>query len=148
LAALLFLNLPWTLEAKALAVRRHAAVIRGHYGDACGRRSNLHLHSFNCVAVLILLAQAEIQPCRSPALGALLMYEDRLEQFRNRAIEKALRAGLPAYILDEARGDGVIRIRPDGVEERIVVAHGLIVVQPVDCRSVPAKPQNRLDCDL
>ncbi len=32
------------------------------------------------------------------------MYEDQLKQFRARSIEKTLRAGLPAYIMDEGWG--------------------------------------------
>jgi hypothetical protein len=52
------------------------------------------------------------------------MYEDQLKQFSARSIEKTLRAGLPAYIMDEVRGEGVIRFRVDGVKERIVIVRG------------------------
>lgn len=49
-------------------------------------------------------------------------YEERLEQFRSREIERTRRAGLSAYILNE---DGsVLRIAPDGKQELIVVRLG------------------------
>ena len=63
------------------------------------------------------------------------MYEDRIKQFRTRAIEKTLRAGLPAYILDETSGEGVIRFRVDGVSERIVIVQSKAVVEPLDLRA-------------
>lgn len=63
------------------------------------------------------------------------MYEEQLKRFRTRAIEKTLRAGLPAYFFDEVCGEGVIRFRPDGVKERIVILHGKAVIQPVECRA-------------
>ncbi len=67
------------------------------------------------------------------------MYEDQLKQFRARSIEKTLRAGLPAYVLDEGWGEGIIRFRTDGVKERIVIVSGKAVVQPFEvgagCRS-------------
>jgi hypothetical protein len=63
------------------------------------------------------------------------MYHEKLKDFRKRSIEKALRAGLPAYFIDECLGDGVIRVRPGGVADRIVVSQGQIQVKPVECRS-------------
>lgn len=63
------------------------------------------------------------------------MYHEKLKQFRRRSIEKALRAGLPAYFIDECFGDGVIRIRPDGAMERIVVQHGQARIKPFEVRS-------------
>lgn len=63
------------------------------------------------------------------------MYHEKLKQFRRRSIEKTLRAGLPAYFIDECFGDGVIRIKPDGVMERIVVQQGQAEIKPFECRS-------------
>lgn len=63
------------------------------------------------------------------------MYEDQLKQFSARSIEKTLRAGLPAYIMDEVRGEGVIRFRVDGVKERIVIVSGKAVIEPFETRS-------------
>lgn len=63
------------------------------------------------------------------------MYPDKLKQFRKRSIEKALRAGLPAYFIDECADDGVIRVKPDGVAERIVVLQGQAQIRPFECRS-------------
>ncbi|KFC75424.1 hypothetical protein FG93_00443 [Bosea sp. LC85] len=49
-------------------------------------------------------------------------YDEKLEQFRRREIERARRAGLSAYILNE---DGsVIRVFPDGRLDLIVVHLG------------------------
>lgn len=49
-------------------------------------------------------------------------YDDKLEQFRRREVERARRAGLSAYILNE---DGsVIRVFPDGRLDLIVVQLG------------------------
>lgn len=63
------------------------------------------------------------------------MYHEKLKQFRKRSIEKALRAGLPAYFIDECEDEGVIRVKPDGAAERIVVLHGRAQVQPFECRA-------------
>ncbi|WP_332683323.1 hypothetical protein [Bosea sp. (in: a-proteobacteria)] len=63
------------------------------------------------------------------------MYEEQMKQFRARAIEKTLRAGLPAYVMDEVWGEGVIRFRTDGVKERIIIVRGKAVVEPVECRA-------------
>lgn len=71
------------------------------------------------------------------------MYEDQLKQFRALSIEKTLRAGLPAYIMDEARGEGVIRIRVDGSKERIVIVRGKAVVVPFDAHADCGEPQSR-----
>lgn len=49
-------------------------------------------------------------------------YDEKLEQFRRREIERARRAGISAYILNE---DGsVIRVFPDGRLDLIVVQLG------------------------
>ena len=49
-------------------------------------------------------------------------YDEKLEQFRHREVERARKAGLSAYILNE---DGsVIRISPDGRLDLIVVQLG------------------------
>ncbi|CAN7621386.1 hypothetical protein [Bosea sp. LjRoot237] len=63
------------------------------------------------------------------------MYHEKLKQFRKRSIEKALRAGLPAYFIDECLGDGVIRIKPDGAMELIVVQQGQAQIKPFECRT-------------
>jgi len=63
------------------------------------------------------------------------MYHERLKQFQRQSIEKALRAGLPAYFIDECRGSGVIRVKPDGAAERITVQQGRTQVEPVVCRA-------------
>lgn len=60
------------------------------------------------------------------------MYEERIKQFRARAIEKALRAGLTAYVMDEETGEGIIRFRADGVKERIVMVRGKAVVETLN----------------
>lgn len=58
-------------------------------------------------------------------------YEERLEQFRRREIERTRRAGLSAYVLNE---DGsVLRISPEGKEELILVQGGRRQVVPVEC---------------
>lgn len=63
------------------------------------------------------------------------MDQEKLKQFRKRSIEKALRAGLPAYFIDECEEEGVIRVRPDGAAERIVVLQGQAQIQPFECRA-------------
>lgn len=63
------------------------------------------------------------------------MDRDKLKQFRRQSIEKALRAGLPAYFIDECSGEGVIRVRPDGAMERIVVQQGRPEIRPFECRA-------------
>lgn len=63
------------------------------------------------------------------------MNQEKLQQFRKRSIEKALRAGLPAYFLDECEDEGVIRVRPDGAAERIVIQQGTAQIQPFECRA-------------
>ena len=63
------------------------------------------------------------------------MYHERLKTFQKQSIEKALRAGLPAYFLDECQGDGVIRVKPGGAAERIVVQHGRAQIEPFECRA-------------
>lgn len=63
------------------------------------------------------------------------MNPDKLRQFRRQSIEKALRAGLPAYFIDECSGDGVIRVKPDGAMERIVVQQGRPEITPFACRA-------------
>ena len=70
------------------------------------------------------------------------MYEDQLKQFRARSIEKSLRAGVPAYILDEIRGEGVIRIRVDGGKERIVIVRGKAVVVTFDAHADCGEPHS------
>lgn len=57
------------------------------------------------------------------------MHHERLKQFHCQSIEKARRAGIPAYLLDGQ--EGVLRVLPDGRKERIVLAEGRPVVQPV-----------------
>lgn len=63
------------------------------------------------------------------------MEQEKLRQFRKRSIEKALRAGLPAYFIDECDDEGVIRVKPDGAAERIVVLQGQAQIQPFECRA-------------
>ncbi|GAU81187.1 hypothetical protein [Bosea sp. BIWAKO-01] len=49
-------------------------------------------------------------------------YDEKLEQFRHREVERARKAGFSAYILNE---DGtVIRVSPDGRLDLIVVQLG------------------------
>ncbi|RDJ20191.1 hypothetical protein DWF00_27915 [Bosea caraganae] len=58
-------------------------------------------------------------------------YEQKLEQFRRREIERTRQAGLTAYVMNE---DGsVLRIAPDGTKDLIVVRMGQQHVQPVVC---------------
>lgn len=58
-------------------------------------------------------------------------FEERLEQFRRREIERTRRAGLSAYVLNE---DGsVLKISPDGKQELIVVRLGRREIVPVVC---------------
>jgi len=64
-------------------------------------------------------------PCALIKLGERNMicpYEEKLEQFHRREVERARSAGLSAYILNE---DGsVVRVWPDGRRERIVANLG------------------------
>ena len=46
-------------------------------------------------------------------------YPDAMRTSGRRAIEQAKRAGVPAYYLDPALGDGIIRELPDGTRQRI-----------------------------
>jgi hypothetical protein len=57
------------------------------------------------------------------------MHHERLKQFHYQSIHKAREVGIPAYLLD-AEG-GVVRVLPDGQKERIVVAEGRPVFQPI-----------------
>jgi hypothetical protein len=63
------------------------------------------------------------------------MYQEMLKQFRKRSIEKTLKAGLPAYFIDESLGEGVIRIKPDGAMDRITVQQGRQQIKPFECRA-------------
>jgi hypothetical protein len=63
------------------------------------------------------------------------MDQEKLKQFHRRSIEKALRAGLPAYFLDECDDDGVIRVKPSGAAERIVIQQGQAQILPFECRA-------------
>ena len=65
----------------------------------------------------------------------LAMNQEKLQQFRRQSIEKALRAGLPAYFLDECEDEGVIRVRPGGTAERIVIQQGRAQIEPFECRA-------------
>ncbi|MGO4667067.1 hypothetical protein AB4Z40_13495 [Bosea sp. 2YAB26] len=59
--------------------------------------------------------------------------DEKLEQFRRREVERAQKAGLSAYILNE---DGsVIRIAPDGRLDLIVVQLGSQHAQAPGARS-------------
>ena len=60
------------------------------------------------------------------------MDQEKLKQFRKQSVEKALRAGLPAYFLDECADDGVIRIKPDGIVERTIVQQGRAHIRPLE----------------
>jgi hypothetical protein len=62
------------------------------------------------------------------------MDQENLKQFRRQSIEKALRAGLPAYFLDECDDDGVIRVKPNGAAERIVIQQSQAQILPFECR--------------
>lgn len=58
-------------------------------------------------------------------------FEERLEQFQRREVERAQSAGLAAYILNE---DGsVVRISPDGKKDLIVGRLGRRQRQPIEC---------------
>lgn len=58
-------------------------------------------------------------------------YEERVEQFRRREVERARRAGISAYILNE---DGsVIRVSPDGKRDLIVARGGWRQIEPIEC---------------
>lgn len=59
------------------------------------------------------------------------MLHGRLKQFHCRSVEKARKAGIPAYFLDEF--EGVLRVLPDGRKERIVVTEGQPIVHNVGC---------------
>lgn len=63
------------------------------------------------------------------------MNQEKLKQFRKRSIDKALRAGLAAYFIDECEDEGVIRVKPDGVAERIIILQGQAQIQPFECRA-------------
>lgn len=63
------------------------------------------------------------------------MDQEKFKQFRKQSIDKALRAGLPAYFIDECQGEGVIRVKPDGAAERIIVLQGQAQIQPFECRA-------------
>lgn len=60
------------------------------------------------------------------------MHMEKLRAFKARAVEKARRAGYPAYYIDDCIGEGVIRQMPDGRKDRIVVQHGKATVVPVE----------------
>ena len=49
------------------------------------------------------------------------------------ALDKARKAGIPAYFLDDS-GQGVIRILPDGSKDRILMMQGKPQIQPGECR--------------
>lgn len=58
-------------------------------------------------------------------------YEERIEQFRRREVERAWRAGISAYILNE---DGsVVHFSPDGKRHLIVVRGGCRQISPMEC---------------
>lgn len=60
-----------------------------------------------------------------------LSYEERVEHFRRREVERARRAGMSAYILNE---DGsVLRVSPDGQRDLIVVRGGCRQIRPIEC---------------
>lgn len=61
--------------------------------------------------------------------GGTTMHHERLKQFHCQSVEKARRAGITAYLLDGQ--EGVLRVLPDGRKDRIVVAEGRPVIQPV-----------------
>lgn len=64
------------------------------------------------------------------------MHHERLKQFHCRSVEKARKAGIPAYFfLDEV--EGVLRVLPDGRKERIVTSQG----QPVVLSACHGQPQ-------
>lgn len=65
----------------------------------------------------------------------LALDHEKLKQFRKQSIEKALRAGLPAYFIDECADEGVIRVKPDGAAERIVILQGRAQIKPFECRA-------------
>ncbi|MGU3538382.1 hypothetical protein [Methylobacterium sp. A54F] len=44
------------------------------------------------------------------------------------AIARAHRAGVPAYAMDPALGDGLVRHMPDGTRQRVAVVDGVEVV--------------------
>lgn len=58
------------------------------------------------------------------------MHHERLKQFHCRSVEKARKAGIPAYFFLDGF-DGVLRVLPDGRKERIVTSQGQPVVLPV-----------------
>lgn len=46
-------------------------------------------------------------------------YPDAMRTSGRREIEQAKRAGVPAYYVDPALGDGIIKELPDGTRQRI-----------------------------
>ena len=46
-------------------------------------------------------------------------YAEAMRSSGRRAIEQAKRAGVPAYYVDPALGDGIIKELPDGTRQRI-----------------------------
>jgi hypothetical protein len=61
--------------------------------------------------------------------GGMHMHHDRLRQFHYQSIHKAMEVGIPAYLLD-AEGS-VVRVTPDGMKDRIIIAGGQPIVQPI-----------------
>ena len=58
-------------------------------------------------------------------------YQERVEHFQRREVERARRAGISAYILNE---DGsVIRVSPDGQRDLIGVRGGCRQIKPIEC---------------
>jgi hypothetical protein len=59
---------------------------------------------------------------------------EALRQVGARALEEARRAGVPAYYMDPAYGDDIIREYPDGRRERMIKGQDGAVV-PIPPRS-------------
>ena len=58
------------------------------------------------------------------------MHYDRLTQFRCRSVQKAHAAGIPAFFMDDF--EGVVRVLPNGQKDRIIIAEGRSIVQPIN----------------
>ena len=53
---------------------------------------------------------------------------EAIKQGGARAIEQAKLAGVPAYYVDPAVGDGIVREMPDGTRQRIQLIDGEVFV--------------------
>lgn len=54
-----------------------------------------------------------------PLLDNIEKFETGMRLAGRRAVEQAKRAGVPAYYMDPALGDGIVKEFPDGTRQRI-----------------------------